>query len=257
MKTLHRSFAITFALLVCASARAELKWEQTSVELHPTVNDTQAVGHFKYHNTGDKPIKFKSVHSSCGCTTAQTQKDEVPPDAKGEITATFNIGDRTGTQVKTITVETDNPDPEKAKTVLTLKAIIPQSLDINPAFVFWQSGEEAKPKTIMVKAAKEFPVKGITVKSSTQDFETKVTKEGDAEYKVEVQPKDTSHMAMAALTIQPEGSPKVFTANARVMPPMNANGGLSTAPLVQSAAKPVDQPATKPAPAASPKPESK
>ena len=29
-------------------ARAELKWEQTSVELHPAANDKQAVGHFKY-----------------------------------------------------------------------------------------------------------------------------------------------------------------------------------------------------------------
>jgi hypothetical protein len=253
MKTIHRSIAITFALLVCAGARGELKWEQTAVELHPSINDTQAVGHFKYKNTGN---------SSCGCTTAQTQKDEVPPGTDGEITATFNIGDRTGTQVKTITVETDDPDPEKAKTVLTIKAIIPQSLEINPGFVFWQSGEEAKPKTITVKAAKEFPVKNITVKASTQDFETKVTKAADDEYKVEVQPKDTSHMAMAALTIQSEGSPKLFYANARVMPPMNSSGDISTAPL---AVKPAIQPSTdsavhaasKPAVAASPKPESK
>src|SRR5437867_5699502 len=134
--------AFTLSIIVCFGARAELKWDKTEVELHPTPADKQAVGHFTYQNAGKEPVHFKSVHSSCGCTTAQTQKDEVPPGTKGEITATFNIGDRTGTQIKNITVETDESDAEHAKTVLTLKAVIPQSLEVAPAFVFWQNGEE-------------------------------------------------------------------------------------------------------------------
>src|SRR6266404_6018320 len=115
---------VMFSVLLLATARAELKWEQTSIELHPGVGDKQAVGHFKYENVGKAPVHFKSVHSSCGCTTAQTQKDEVAPGEKGEITATFNIGGRIGTQVKTVTVETD--EATNQKTVLTLKTIIPQ-----------------------------------------------------------------------------------------------------------------------------------
>ena len=89
-------FAFTLSMIMCLGARAELKWEQTTIELHPAANDKQAVGHFKYQNTGKTPVHFKSVHASCGCTTAQSQKEEVPPGDKGEITATFNIGDRTG-----------------------------------------------------------------------------------------------------------------------------------------------------------------
>ncbi len=96
---------VMFSVLLLATARAELKWEQTSIELHPGVGDKQAVGHFKYENVGKTPVHFKSVHSSCGCTTAQTQKDEVAPGEKGEITATFNIGGRIGTQVKTVSVD--------------------------------------------------------------------------------------------------------------------------------------------------------
>ena len=56
------------------------------------------------------------------------------PGDKGEITATFNIGDRTGTQVKTVTVETD--EAPNQKTVLTLKAVIPQQLEITPTSCF-------------------------------------------------------------------------------------------------------------------------
>src|SRR6266568_5651165 len=119
-------FAFTLSIFVCFNARAELKWEQTQVELHPAVGDEEAIGHFKYQNTGDKPVRFKSVRSSCGCTAAQSQKEQVLPGEKGEITATFKIGDRTGTQVKTVTVQTD--DPTNVTTVLTLKAVIPQEL---------------------------------------------------------------------------------------------------------------------------------
>src|SRR5438105_14509426 len=104
MKTPRLILNVTLSILLSATARAELKWEQTSIELHPTTTDKQAVAHFKYQNSGTQPIRFKSVHASCGCTTAQTQKDVVQPSEKDEITATFNIGDRTGTQTKTITV---------------------------------------------------------------------------------------------------------------------------------------------------------
>src|SRR5438046_6774279 len=142
MKTHIVAFALS--IILSLSLHAESKWEQSALELHPTPNDKKAIGHFKYQNTGKTPVHFKSVHASCGCTTAQTQKDEVPAGGSGEITATFNIGDRTGTQVKTVTVETD--DPTNTKTVLTLRTIIPQQLEISPTFVFWKQGDKPDPK---------------------------------------------------------------------------------------------------------------
>jgi hypothetical protein len=209
-----RILTFTLSIVICAAAHAELKWEQTTVELHPAATDKQAVGHFKYQNIGTKSVRFKSVHTSCGCTAAQTQKDEVPPGEKGEITATFKIGDRTGTQVKTVTVDTD--DPVNATTVLTLKAVIPQELELNPTFVFWRQGDAATPKTIAVRAGKDFPVKQLKVTSSSPDFETKVEQTGNGRFKIDVQPHDTSRNMAATLTIQPEGSPKTFYALARV-----------------------------------------
>ena len=206
--------AFTLSIIVCFGARAELKWDKTEVELHPTPADKQAVGHFTYQNTGKEPIHFKSVHASCGCTTAQTQKDQVPPGDKGEITATFNIGDRTGTQVKTVTVETD--DPANPKTVLTLRTIIPQQLEITPTFVFWKQGEKPDPKTITVKVGKEFTVNHIKVTSSSPDFQTKVEEAGKGEFKIDVQPKETNNLVASTLTIQPEDSQKVFYATARI-----------------------------------------
>jgi hypothetical protein len=207
-------FAFTLSIALCVTARAGLKWDQTSLELHPTATDKQAIGHFKYQNTGDKPVKFKSVRTSCGCTAAQTQKEEVSAGEKGEITATFNIGERTGTQVKTVTVETD--DPANVTTVLTLKAVIPQQLEITPTFVFWGQGEAPKPKTIVVRAAKDFPVKHLKVTSSSPDFQAKVEETGNGQFKIDVQPQETNKQTASTLTIQPEDSQKIFYATARI-----------------------------------------
>lgn len=207
-------FAFTLSVVLCLTARAGLKWDQTSIELHPAAADKQAIGHFKYQNTGDKPVKFKSVRTSCGCTAAQSQKEEVPAGEKGEITATFNIGERTGTQVKTVTVETD--DPANVTTVLTLKAVIPQLLEITPTFVFWGQGEEPKPKSIVVRAAKDFPVKHLKVTSSSPDFQAKVEETGNGQFKIDVKPQETSKQTASTLTIQPEDSQKIFYATARI-----------------------------------------
>jgi len=208
------TFAFTLSLILCVTARAELKWEQTLIELHPAAGDKEAVGHFKYQNAGSQAVRFKSVRTSCGCTAAQSQKEAVQPGEKGEITATFKIGERTGTQIKNVTVETD--DPTNPTTVLTLKAVIPQEIEINPTFVFWGQGEAPNAKTIVVRAGKDFPLKNLKATSSSPDFEAKVEHTGSGEFKIDVQPRETSRPASATLTIQPENSTKMFYATARV-----------------------------------------
>jgi hypothetical protein len=207
------------------SAHAELKWEQTSVDLRPAFNDKQAVAHFKYENVGNTPIHFKSVHASCGCTTAQTQNEQVAPGQKGEITATFNIGGRTGTQVKTVTVQTDDPEPSTI--VLTLKAVITPLLEFQPTLVYWQNGEEPKPKIITAKANKDAAIKKLDVASSTPDFTAKVDA-GSArnEFRISVQPRDTTKAVYATLTIKPDSPANTgnMFAAARVMPPPPTSG---------------------------------
>ena len=207
-------------LSTALAARAALVFEKTEIDLRPELGAANAVAVFKYENKGDAPVHIKAVRPSCGCTTAALAKNDVAPGEKGEITATFNIGDRTGTQTKSITVETD--EPEKPQTVLTLKATIAQYLELQPSFVFWQAGEDAKPKTILAKAGKGANVKKVDVTSSSGDFTAKVEPgSGAGEFKISVQPKDTAKPLNATLTIKPDtgsGPPKVYYAAARVMP---------------------------------------
>jgi hypothetical protein len=232
-------------ILFAVAARADLKWEQSTVEVHPAMGDKQAVAHFKYENTGTIPVHFKSVKASCGCTTTQTQKESVSPGEKGEIIASLNIGDRTGQQVKTVTVQTDDPNPTQATTILTLKADIASPLEMKPTFVYWTSGEQPKPKKISLKAAKDFLAKDITIKSNNQNFESKIVPGKPGEWTIEVTPKDTSHPMGTSLLIQtdyPKEAPKSFYVNAQItnpMPPPVLKGPTSqSAPAVKTGTPP-------------------
>ena len=209
-------------LSVAATAQASLVFEKTELDLHPEMGAPTVAAIFKYENKGDAPVHIKAVRPSCGCTTAALAKNDVAPGEKGEITATFNIGDRTGLQVKTVTVETD--DPKAPQTVLTFKATIAQMLDLQPAFVFWQANEAAQPKTITAKVAKGITIKNLDVISSSGDFTARVEPGSAAgEFKIQVQPKDTAKPLNATLTIKPDLKPeKVYYASARVMPPGTA-----------------------------------
>ena len=231
MKTLRLLCGIVLAFAFSPAIHAELKWEQTTIELHPKPGEKQAIAHFKYENLGKTPVHFKAVHPSCGCTTAQTQQSEVAPGEKGEITATFNIGGRTGTQVKTVSVQTDEtPTPN---IVLTLKAVLPETLTITPTFLFWKGGEEAAMKTIDVRAGKDYPAKNLKVTSSNPQFTANVeASSSTGEWKINVQPKSTSRPVSGVLTIQPD------TADGALQP-FFANLSVTAAPAPAASASPV------------------
>jgi len=206
-----------FFLGVVPASQAQLAWEKTEIELHPKPGEKETVATFKYENKGKTPINITNVRNSCGCTVASLKKKDVQPGEKGEITATFSIGNRTGTQSKSVRVETDHP--EQSAVDLVLKAVIPQIIEVQPAFVYWQGGEPAEPKKITVRAGKDIKVTKVDVTSSSPDFSTKVEKgSAPGEFIITVQPKDTARLLSATLTIKPD-YPKTMYASARVTGP--------------------------------------
>ena len=214
-----KAIALFCALFLAAlpAAQAQLTWDQTEIELHPKPGEKETVAKFKYENKGKTPVKITNVRSSCGCTVADWEKGEIAPGQKGEITATFSIGNRTGTQSKGIRVETDHT--AQPSTDLVLKAVIPKGVDVQPTFVYWQNGEPAEPKTITVRADKDIALTKVDVTSSSPDFITKVEKgSAPGEFVISVKPKDTARLLSATLTIKPD-YPKTFYASARVTGP--------------------------------------
>jgi hypothetical protein len=209
---------LTLSALLCGSAGAALTFDPNQVELHPKISDKSAVAHFKFKNTGDKPVKILSVHSSCGCTTAQLDHDVIAPDESGEIVATFNIGQRTGTQKKTITVTTD--DSPDQPTLLTLTANIPQLLTLAPQFVFWSAKDVLNPRTITANVGKDYPVEKLNVTSTDKSINTEVKRgKDDKTFEIVVTPTEAGRPVNSSLKIEtdyPKDAPRIFYANVRV-----------------------------------------
>jgi hypothetical protein len=212
-------------------ADAALVFENTEVEVKPTITDKTAVAHYKYKNTGDKPVKITQVQPSCGCTTAALAKDVVAPGESGEIVATLNIGERFGEQTKTIHVRTD--DAQSEGTVLKLKANIPRLLEITPTFLYWRVGEQT-PKSIEVKLGGDFPVTKLNVTSSDPAIKVESAPvPNEKKFRITVTPPGGNRPINAALKIQPDfpkDAPKTFYANVRVDAPHTAGAQDRLAP---------------------------
>jgi len=209
----HAAFILS--MFLCAAAQAELKWEATTLEVRPSFGAKEAVGHFKYENAGQAPVRITSVHASCGCTTTQLLKNTVAPGEKGEIGVIFRIGDRTGTQIRDVTVQSSDADHPPETTKLLLKTVIASPLVIEPVLVYWNNGDETTPKPVMVNAAPG-SVKSIKVTVSDPMFRVRFEQVGDSRFKIMVQPVETAKAARAIIKVQAEGSPKIFSATAVV-----------------------------------------
>lgn len=207
---------VALTLATIPAAHAQLTWEKSQVELRPKLGEKSAVAHFAYENKGDKTVNIKNVRTSCGCTVASLKKNDVAPGEKGEITATFDIGSRTGVQQKIVTVESD--DPEQPSVSLQMRVIIPQEITMQPQFVYWEMGEAPKPKTITVAAGEGVSMTKLDVSSSLPDFVTQVKKGSrSGEFLISVSPKTTERALTATLTIKPD-YPRTLYASARVTP---------------------------------------
>lgn len=79
---------------------------------------------YAFQNTGKAALRITSVKASCGCTASKPNKEEFAPGEAGYITASFNSRGRGGKQLKTITVETN--DPKNPRVVLKLQTDVKQ-----------------------------------------------------------------------------------------------------------------------------------
>jgi len=94
---------------------------------------------FKFKNLGDADLVITDVKTSCGCTAAVTSAKTIAPDGEGSLKVNFNSSGRSGTQNKTITVVSNDPENPRLMVRLTGKVdrgdepqirIEPKDLDV-------------------------------------------------------------------------------------------------------------------------------
>lgn len=239
----HRATAAVILLGGLSSVcSAGLAWKEKQFEKEASASDNQAVAEFTFTNKGKNPVTIQSVVPSCGCTTAKLEKTTYAPGESGKIVATFDFGTRTGLEVKTIRVVTDDPKAPEAH--LTMRVRIPQVVKITPVFVFWKHDEEKTTKPIEVQFTQEVPIHIKAVAMDGEGFVAKlqaidegrhyrilVTPQDEQARKPEaveedplaklLQPSHEGHDQGVKLTIQtdyPKDKPRTFEVFARILP---------------------------------------
>lgn len=85
-----------------------------------TVMQGDVVTHiFKFKNTSNNPLAISNAVGSCGCTVPEYPKEPIAPGAEGEILVKFNSTNKSGDQVKKVTLQANTIPSD---TELTIKA---------------------------------------------------------------------------------------------------------------------------------------
>lgn len=104
---------IVFLGLWCISnvwAQSKAVFEKMSHDFGEINEGVKAEYKFIFKNTGNEPIKLKSVHASCGCTTPEWSSEPIPPGKTGFVKAIYNSQGRPGAFTKSITVMAEDSD---------------------------------------------------------------------------------------------------------------------------------------------------
>ena len=104
-------------------SRGNLVWDSETKATSVDTGEAEAHLTFNFTNVSLSNVTITNVHPSCGCTTAQLPPLPwmIAPGTNGQIGITVNVGGKSGTLFKSVTVDTD-----KGSKVLSVKiAILP------------------------------------------------------------------------------------------------------------------------------------
>jgi hypothetical protein len=97
---------------------AEFKFEAMEYN-YGSIKQGEVVNHeFKFTNSGKEPLIIQNASGSCGCTVPDWPKDPIKPGASGVIKVTFNSAGKSGSQDKTVTI---NSNAKTSPLVLHIK----------------------------------------------------------------------------------------------------------------------------------------
>jgi hypothetical protein len=181
----HRIFfvlTVTPLSFPCEIALAELTWLDSEIEVRCALGDETVKAEFRFENRGETRVPRLEVHRSCGCTSAKIacetasleknargtpnaqqadEKREFAPGEKGTVLVEVNLGKQTGVIARSVRVKTDKDAPGQ---LLTLKAVVPNPVEVAPKQLEWVIGREIKPKTILVTATEGMKNRPVALK---------------------------------------------------------------------------------------------
>lgn len=115
--------ALALGLFAAVLSAHALEWEATSVERTPAPGAEIIRVQYRFRNVSGKTVNITGITTSCGCTEANVDDTAIRAGASGAVKVLFTVGQRTGTQRKSIYVQTDErAAPSELELVVKLPA---------------------------------------------------------------------------------------------------------------------------------------
>ena len=189
-------------MAVTASARIEWKHTEATLHVHPAQTSADAV--FEFTNTGDEPVSFSNIKTTCGCLVAKPLRPSYAPGEKGQLVIMLDLKDRYGKQHKSVFANT----LDGQKTELTVSADIPRAFTLESPLVTWNKGDDSPEKRVVLRNPNAIPIKLLSITSSSEllPVELKTIRDG-FEYEVVVFRKPDAANARAVVRIRTEPPP--------------------------------------------------
>jgi len=92
-----------FTLVAYNAKPTQVHFEQTEIDIGKLKQGQPQTVKFVFQNTGENPLIFQQVETSCGCTEPVWPKHPIRPEQTGEIKVTYDAK-YPGRFVKSITV---------------------------------------------------------------------------------------------------------------------------------------------------------
>ena len=128
MKKLFMVVALSLGLTGAAGLAApRLQVEPQEFEFGRVIEGIMVQATFTLTNVGDEPLVFtQKVHTSCGCTSAPLERDQLAPGESMELVVYFDSTGFGGREVER-TAELYTNDPQREKTILIIRGYVEEA----------------------------------------------------------------------------------------------------------------------------------
>jgi hypothetical protein len=201
---LHLLLALT-AMSILPRAQAGLTFSNSNIEAHAAADADKVVALFPFENDGSEPVTIDRHDSGCTCLGVEVSggKMKYAPGEKGELRATFDIGNFRGVVDKPIQVWLKG-DPEARPSIeLNVRVFVPVLVEIEPKTLRWLVGASPETQTFHLKVANNEPIKVLSATGGNGRFDVKLITIKDGEsYDVQVTPHDLTKPGIGMFQIE-------------------------------------------------------
>lgn len=202
MKTIVTSLFLHLMSMV--ACMAGLTFDKTLAEFHTTLGTPFVTADFAFRNDGEKTARIVKFDAACSCVDINISKGklEYAPGESGAIRAVFKLAGYYGTVDRIVAIWLDGDPPAEPSARLTVRAHIPQVINIQPKTLNWNLNGEPSPQSMIIEMDANTKIHVLEAKSSSPNFTTELkTHVAGRKYEIIVTPKSTATPGITAVRI--------------------------------------------------------